>query len=218
MPVRKIPMNYRHVTGRYAFPNGKSVAFEAPLERDFLYLMDFDPDVAEVEEQPVKVPVPGGRGRASYYVPDYLVKWRGGQTWLVEVKLSSDLKANRSKYKAKFKAAKTYAADRGWEFKIITDQDIRTPKLKNIRFLLSYRRRNIDPGVSARLLGHASDDITISLGQILERAFPDPSDHPAVLPALWNLVVSGHLNVDMETQLDLNSMVMPESGGAHENR
>lgn len=214
MPVRKIPRSYRNVTGKYAFPNGKSVGFEAPLERDFLFLMDFDPDVIDVEEQPVKVPVPGGKGRAAYYVPDFRVQRRHGRTWLVEVKHTDDLRDNAKDYKAKFKAARAYAAENDLVFKIITEQDIRAPKLKNIRFLLSYRNRKVDPGVCARLLGHAGGGV--SLGEILERAFPDPSAHPTILPTLWHLVVMGHLTVDMEAPLDLRSLAARRSRSAYE--
>lgn len=218
MPVRKIPRNYRHVTGKYAFPNGASVAFEGTLERDFLYLMDFDPDVVDVEEQPVKVPVPGGKGRGAYYIPDFLVQRREGLPWLVEVKSTDDLEKNAEDYEAKFKAAKSYADDRGWTFEIVTDQEIRTPKLKNIRRLLSYRNRKVDPGVCARLLRQAKDETHISLGDILSRAFPEPSDHLIVLPTLWHLVVTGRFDVDWGTDLDLSSLAMTKKGDAHAGR
>lgn len=218
MPVRKIPRNYRHVTGRYAFPNGTSVAFEGTLERDFLYLMDFDPDVVGVEEQPVKVPVPGGRGRGAYYIPDFLVQRQEGPLWLVEVKSTDDLEKNAEDYEAKFKAAKSYADDRGWTFQIVTDKEIRTPKLKNIRRLLSYRNRKVDPGVCARLLSHANCETRITLGEILSRAFPEPSEQPVALPTLWHLVVIGHLDVDWEAELDLSSVATSGNGGTHAGR
>lgn len=56
MPVRKIPMNYRNVTG--VFPSLKSIgsgAFESTLERDFLTILDFDYEVNNFEVQPVKI-------------------------------------------------------------------------------------------------------------------------------------------------------------------
>jgi len=215
MPVRKIPRNYRHVTGRYAFLNGKSIAFEGTLERDFLYLMDFDPEVVDVEEQPVKVPVPHGKGRGAYYIPDFLVQRRTENPWLVEIKQTDDLKQNARDYEAKFKAAQVYAEERDWTFKIVTDQEIRTPKLQNIRLLLSYRNRKVDPGICARLLSHASDRATTTLGEILERAFPEPSEQPDILPTLWHLVVTGHFNVNLEAELNLGSLVKRRNGGVY---
>jgi hypothetical protein len=46
MPVRTIHKNYRSLTG--LVPNLRTqsmTAFESSLERDFLLLLDFDPDV-----------------------------------------------------------------------------------------------------------------------------------------------------------------------------
>ena len=46
MPVRKIPKNYRNVTGVHASEKSIGEAqFESTLERDFLTLLEFHPDV-----------------------------------------------------------------------------------------------------------------------------------------------------------------------------
>lgn len=53
MPVRKIPKNYRNVTGVHA--SDKSIGdaqFESTLERDFITLLEFFPDVDRFEVQP----------------------------------------------------------------------------------------------------------------------------------------------------------------------
>jgi hypothetical protein len=56
MPVRKIPKNYRGVTGLVASElNAKQTAFESTLERDFMLLVEFDPNVLSYEEQPVRI-------------------------------------------------------------------------------------------------------------------------------------------------------------------
>lgn len=50
MPVRKIPKNYRFLTG-VSFGNkcvGKS-SFESPLERDLQILLEFDSDVLNMK-------------------------------------------------------------------------------------------------------------------------------------------------------------------------
>lgn len=46
MPVRTIPKNYRNVTGIAASSRaGGAAQFESTLERDFLALLEFSPDV-----------------------------------------------------------------------------------------------------------------------------------------------------------------------------
>src|SRR5947208_8398615 len=50
--------------------------FESSLERDFLLLLDFDPDVEFYEEQPVKITYHDDRGRRRTYTPDVFVRYR----------------------------------------------------------------------------------------------------------------------------------------------
>ena len=46
MPVRKIPKNYRNITGRVSLRtlDGSSAAFESSLERDLLICLDMMPE------------------------------------------------------------------------------------------------------------------------------------------------------------------------------
>jgi hypothetical protein len=138
MPVRKIPENYLGVTG--AFPsakNDRALGFESPLERDFMIQLEFDPEVASFEEQPVRIPVVRKGKRPVGYVPDVLVHYHPGRNGrrrkpvLTEVKKRTDLEKNKAKYAAKFAAARKFAAERGWEFRIVSEEEIysfRDPK------------------------------------------------------------------------------------------
>src|SRR5215470_396033 len=79
MPVRRVPKNYRSLTGLVSNSRTQAMtAFESSLERDFLLLLDFDPEVEYYEEQPVKITYPDARGRHRTYTPDVLVRYRIG--------------------------------------------------------------------------------------------------------------------------------------------
>ncbi len=140
MPVRKIPKNYLFVTGGYSsWKNEEMDAFESLLEKDYLLLLDFDDSVDGFEVQPVLIPV---AGVPKGYVPDVLVKYRPDphtdavrKPSLVEVKHSEDLTRNAEKYAPKFAAAHLYAEERGWDFITRDQNDIRTPRLSNLKFL-----------------------------------------------------------------------------------
>ncbi|MDO8608058.1 MAG: DDE-type integrase/transposase/recombinase [Phaeospirillum sp.] len=98
----------------------RSVAVESSLERDFVLLCRFEPDFAGIEEQPVMIPVPGGRR----YTPDFLVTWREPRPPdLVEVKYQADLATQADILRPKFAAAEAYGRDRGWQFQVATDKD-----------------------------------------------------------------------------------------------
>jgi len=67
MPARKIPKNYRNVTGIAAASKAEgAVGFESTLERDFLTLLEFSPDVERFEVQPVTLPWHDGTQARRY--------------------------------------------------------------------------------------------------------------------------------------------------------
>lgn len=67
MPVRRIPKNYLFVTGRHASQQADEVIeFESILEKEYMLLLDSDPQVEWYEGQPVEIPLSRGR----IYVPD----------------------------------------------------------------------------------------------------------------------------------------------------
>lgn len=98
MPVRKIPKNYRNVTG--VFPSRKSLgsaAFESTLERDFFTILDFDNSIVKFEVQPVRIEYKDKFGKNRSYTPDVLVQYRQNvqnhptKNCLYEVKYRQDL-------------------------------------------------------------------------------------------------------------------------------
>src|SRR2546428_10283305 len=143
MPVRTIPKNYRNLTG--LVPNTRTsgmTAFESTLERDFLLLLDFDPDVAFFEEQPVKIVYHDANGRRRTYTPDVLVRYRTNPTQarhtkplLCEVKYRDDLRQHWVEYRPKFRAAQCYARQQGWRGHLGTERHRRSPYLAYVKAL-----------------------------------------------------------------------------------
>lgn len=204
MPVRKIPKNHVSVTGLHATTKSLYHAeFESPLENDYLTLLDFDPAVYSYEVQPVRVPVPGVQ---NGYVPDVLVHFRpdaDGRTRpseLTEVKAADDLRANASKYAPKFAAAAEYSAERGWLFVKKTEQDIRSPFLANIKFLRRYGRFTPDPADLRSLMeALAREGGQSSSTRLIDTLSPDADTRARLLAALWHLVATSQVEVDLHT-------------------
>lgn len=204
MAVRKIPKNYLFVTGGYSSRKNEEMdAFESLLEKDYLLLLDFDDGVEAFEVQPVRIPV---AGVPKGYVPDVLVKYRPDpQTGtvrkpsLVEVKHSDDLARNAEKYALKFAAAHQYAEERDWEFKTMDQNDIRTPRLVNLKFLREYR--NVTPsGDDIRtVLGcMVSADSETSSQSLLDALAPTDDDKLYWLPIIWSMVLTRHLATELD--------------------
>lgn len=209
MPVRKIPKNYVGVTGGFASAkNGRMVGFESLLERDFMLLLEFDPEVESFEEQPVRIPVKHKDRRAVPYVPDLLVHYRPSATGkqrkplLAEVKKRSDLETNKDKYAAKFEAAAHFAAERGWEFRTVCDAEIRVPSLPNLKFLSEYRLISPEPNAAALVLDAIertkSGTTVLSL---LDRICQTDTERLMVIPVIWHLVATSSLSIDLNTPI-----------------
>jgi hypothetical protein len=207
MPIRKIPKNHLFVTGAFSSrKNAEMRGFESPLEKEYMLLLEFDNSVASFEEQPLTIPIPGvARG----YTPDFVVHYHAAhitqeqqRSKLVEVKSSDDLRRNAEKYAKKFELATGFANERGWDFAIVTEKNIRTPRLENLKFLREYRnilplpeqRHRITEIVGGRNVG-------IRVEELLNQLGTEEYERLSLLPTIWHMVVVGELNVDLDSPL-----------------
>ncbi len=212
MPVRKIPRNHMCVTGTFATTKAdRSAPFESLLERDYMLLLEFDPSVASIEEQPVRIPVPGV---ANGYVPDVLVHYHpatpgaAAPVHLVEVKHTSDLAKNGDKYGPKFEAARRYAAQRNWQFVVITEQEIRTQRLNNLAYLRAFRRNPVpvDHAAVFQSCMHADKEMTLS--ELLAQAHQSSGiEVPILTNAAWTLIAHQRIKADLDSPLGMATKV-----------
>ena len=140
MSIRRIPKNYRNVTGVLTNPNTRTRhSFESTLERDYLLLLNFNSHVTSYDEQPVTIFWQDATNQDRSYTPDVLVRYDNAISTLVEIKYRTELHEKWPELKPKFKAATAYCRQQGWRFKIITEVEVRGTALKNIKFLNGYR-------------------------------------------------------------------------------
>jgi hypothetical protein len=213
MPIRKIPKNYLVVTGGFASrKNDQMDAFESLLEKEYMLLLDFNERVERFDTQPITIPVPG---IAKGYTPDVLVHYlpdpESGEIrkpLLTEIKHTDDLRRNAEKYAPKFLAAEQLALKAGWEFRITTQLDIRTPRLANIKFLREYR--NIEPAqvdqermlaLIERTGGAASPK------DLLEWLAASDDERLRWLPVIWHALLNRRVIADLGKPLDHDSIL-----------
>lgn len=212
MPARKIPKNYRNVTGigHYRKAVGEA-AFESTLERDFLCLLEFEPSVAAFEVQPVTIPWEDEHGKAHRYTPDVLVHFEAKAACSVfyEVKYSAELRQEGVHLRPKFNAASKYARSHGRQFKIVTERRIRTPLLENARFLLPFMGQTPSLEHVEQLLIGLQAQVGRTPAELLQAASPDVWDQATLLPALWYLVAQRLVGADLHKKLTMESLLWP---------
>src|SRR5258708_29523779 len=85
MPVRKVANHGSNIIGRYpSLKMGRMVAFESTIERDYIYLLDYEPAVTSFAEQPLTIDY-FCDGTMFHYTPDFHAV-ENGQNVMVECK------------------------------------------------------------------------------------------------------------------------------------
>lgn len=159
------------------------VWYESFLERDFIYLLEFDPDVVSFAEQPFSLEYPVA-GKAHTYTPDFQVRYVRQRNVLVECKPKAYVDTDENRLK--FRAAHAWCAERGWEFRVVTDDIVRQgPRLQNIKLLTRYARLGVPPQSQSRVFGALAVTPRLCLGQLAYVL--DPTDPPAAVPSLLHL-------------------------------
>lgn len=213
MSVRTIPKNYRNVTGIVASKKSEDKAmFESTLERDFITLLEFDPSITSFDVQPLTVKWIDETGSRRQTFPDVLLKKKSNgieEIVLVEVKYRSDLKEDWDVLKPKLKADLRYAKQQGWKFKIMTEVEIRTPYLKNVKFLLPFVRRGPDQEGDMTLIDSKLKELKSSTPkELLEKIAFSEWDRAAYLPTLWYLVGTRQIGCDLHIdRLTMNTPI-----------
>lgn len=211
MPVRKIPKNYRNVTGRAASNKAEgAAAFESTLERDFITLLEFSPQVKGFEVQPVTINWVDDKGLARRYTPDVLVHYSTTDMLpeLVEVKYRQDLERYWVDLKPRLKAGIRFACTQGWRFKIMSELEIRTPLLNNARFLLPFLRNGPPPEADMDLLFSKLKQLGQSTPQFLTTAiFQDEWRRAQLISTVWYLVAKRIIGADLDQPVTMTSTI-----------
>lgn len=215
--VRKIGLKYRSLSGRfYSVKNNSEVIFESSLERDMIMMMEMDKFCHSYHEQPVKISFKDKIGKKRSYVPDFLMffhpglKTEGMKPLLIEVKFREDLRKNFGEYKEKFRAAIDFCKINNYEFRIITEYEIRTQFLENAYFLYRYKKN------SDLELGNPDVELLIKIMCNLKLTTPknlinlsaqDEQKQQELIYVLWYLVSRNIICCDLNSPINMNSEI-----------
>lgn len=144
MGVRKITnKGSKKVIGKFASHKLQtSVWWESQIERDFISLLEIDPEVSFYQEQPFHIAYKVA-GLEHSYTPDFYVE-RGHRKQVIEVKPAHEVvKAENARL---FRIIRTICAEQNREFSVVTETMIRVqPRLSNIKMLYRYAKVPLEP-------------------------------------------------------------------------
>lgn len=209
--VRRIPTNVRSLTGTV---NGQE--FESSLERDLLLLVHWDYEVDWYQSQPVKIEYFDAQGKPRSYTPDLLITYcydhdnkqlNVRKPLLCEVKYRGDLTKQKDQLKLKFKAARAYAKSQGYEFRVLTEREIRTDYLKNVQFLWSYRHADFHSHHYDKLRLALEKLEETSISKLLEVCYSSKELRGEALWTLWCMIARLWVKCDLTIPLSMQSTI-----------
>jgi len=215
-PARQIPKSSMRVTGvRHNSKAPYPAAWESRIECDFLALLEFDDQVEHYYTQPMTMDWTDSRGVVHTYTPDVFVIWRKDADgtrpapWLVDMKSASELLRKDPELQEKLSEARKQAQKEGWEFKDITDLQIRSPLLDNVKFLHRPLHEPSSPAAveMARIIIERLFAQSEPTPKTLLATFPE-KEHKAVLYILWMLVARREVLCDLQAPLNEETTIL----------
>jgi len=201
-PVRKPTNHGRKVIGK--FPSAKMsrpIWWESQLERDYIYLLETDPDVVAFHEQPFQIRYTIDN-TVHTYTPDFLVKRRSGRKQIVEVK--PEEVALSEEYGRFSRIVTLICKKHGCEFITVTEKTIRVqPRLDNVKFLSRYSRVPVHPNhlIEQRRVFIKSKKPSLSM---LVKKF---SNRGIGQHVVYALIARGEVTVDLDAPIMPSSIV-----------
>lgn len=201
---RNISMNQFSLTGQIkSLKRNELVDFESSLERDYIYILEFDENVRYYYEQPLKIEFDD-----RYYVPDFYVEYWSGEKEVIEVKYNIDLIENASKYVTKFKAADEFCNTNGLTFRILTENDIRNEYLYNVKFLnaVQIMRNGIESEYfnEFELLERNLKKLKrTTINNLLDTCTSCELKRAELIQYMWLMVIHKKIKVDLNKKLNM---------------
>jgi hypothetical protein len=180
------------------------VGYQSLIERDFIYLLDFDVAVTSYAEQPLTLHYKDG-SKQRRYTPDFSLT-RNGQTYLVECKHHEFTQPEKNQLK--WATAHRWCRDRGAVFAVITEEMIRAGhRLENVKLLTDYARYAVDEDTKIAVLRAATTATPLTVAELMTAVSPS---HPqAAITPILHLVYHRLLFIPLdEAAITVNSPVM----------
>lgn len=231
MPARKIgpKRSVVSITGRVATSKANAPQeFESLLEQDFLLLLEFDKAVDRFASQPITIRWEEN-GRKRRYTPDVLVDYTEHayelnphlKPTLFEIKPKRILAKNWQALRPRYKAAIRWCNQNGCRFRIVTEKYIRTPYLKNVKFLLQFTTERMElmplPERAKRQqlikaeifeLGHTTPQ------ELLDRITASRDEQATLIPFIWYLFRCGVIAADLQKPLTMRTPIWCSVSGS----
>ncbi|WP_158423405.1 TnsA endonuclease N-terminal domain-containing protein [Leptolinea tardivitalis] len=207
-PIRIPKSHSGSFTGK--FPSQKMnrmIHYESSIEKDFIHLLEFEESVTWYEEQPLRIEYMENK-KKHYYIPDFSAVV-DGKTWIFECKPKKLVGVQKNLIK--FEEAEKYCLNTGENFRVVTDEEIRTGyKLRNIKFLTGYSRGEINPVLVSRILSFFgnTDNACLHDFEKSEKNFSPKEIYPTIFFLIYHHKLSFQVDEELLSKKTVAHLVI----------
>lgn len=192
---------YKQTVGNFSSCKMKtSVWYNSALQRDFMYWLEFDPDVIAYKTPAISFDY-YSNGKLKNYVPDFQVV-RCQKKQIIDIKSKKIINSNR--YQQLHQQLSGICNDTGWTFVVLYESEVRRePIFSNIKLLYKYARENFSIDQYRNCLEIISCKVPASLAeiyQILDR-------HKIPRNVLFKLMFCCLIEINLKQPIQLDSAI-----------
>jgi len=185
----------------------RPVVYASSVERDFLFIAEFDPDIWHYQEQPFCLTGCLSDGSVHRYTPDFLLSRSVGQE-LVECKPAEACDHPHTQQQCALGEA--WAQAHGSTFRLVTDVDLRAGhRLSNLKLLWRYSRLPLSPQAVTNCLSQVQAQPGITVAELA--AGQQPEDPAQTIPLIYALLFHHRLSTDLTQPLRPDSRLQMEN-------
>jgi len=192
------------------------VLFESALEEDALFLKRFEASrIESIQRCDIAIPWFDANQKRHTYRPDFLIRFKPDEDGVVRSPLIIEVKPDFEQVKSpkkrlkrreteeertlKWAAATNYALLNEMEFRPLREHEIRTPKLRNVKFLIRYLESPVPDRCGERICAILRAKGPTGIKRLMEALEPDRLLRAELYPTLWMYIAQGRLQIDLET-------------------
>ena len=209
-PVRKVRHHDKNIIVVFqSIKMKRSIRCESTIEGDLPYFLEYDPTVFEYYPQPFTIT--NTTGENYRYTPDFQVI-RTDKKEIVECKPKILIHGEHTQ--KQIKRGTTWAKANGYNFVLVTDEDLRTGHvLANLKLLWRYSRLTVPTILLNRCITHLkaySQGVSFeNLASFLSDASNEQTNSQPFtqMPFIYSMLFQHILQVDLDSPITLSTTI-----------
>lgn len=185
----------RGIIGKFpSLKMGCMIGFESLVERDYIYLLDFDPTITEFKEQPFAIRY-YHEGKNRRYTPDFFFV-RQDRKFIIECK--PEIFVDDEENQIKWAAAQQWCAANNATFRVVTDADIRNGfHLENIMLLTDHARHQVSAAIKGMIISALMEaQQPLAVAQLMIAVCPD--NPQSIITPILNMAYHQGLQIPLD--------------------